>query len=188
LLAGHTPPGAFVVGFHGRLRPWHGFERLVEAVARLRARGLPIHLLLIGKGEFAACIGDRLPRACWTHVPWCEYDEVGALVATFDVLPLCYDPTQPCYFSPLKLLEGMAAGALAVVPALGDLAETVLQGRAGVIYDPRDPGGLENAIAMAYQCPSLRSTLTGVARRVAEARSWRSIAQGVLAGTAEAPR
>ncbi|MBI5434958.1 MAG: glycosyltransferase, partial [Planctomycetes bacterium] len=39
----------FVVGFHGRLRPWHGFENVVEAARRLAQRGVDSHVLAVGE-------------------------------------------------------------------------------------------------------------------------------------------
>ncbi len=174
------PSDAFVIGFHGRLRPWHGFERLVSATATLLERGLPVHLEMIGKGEFESAIGDALPRDSWTHIPWVDHDDVGRYVARFDVLPLSYDPAQPCYFSPLKLLEGMAAGAVAVVPDLGDLAQTVEHGRAGLVYDPQAPGALTEAIAGLHKSPTTRAALAQEGRRIARERSWSAIATLVM--------
>jgi len=174
------PTDAFVIGFHGRLRPWHGFERLVAATKDLVERGLPVHLLMIGKGEYAEAVRGVLPRDRWTHVPWVDHDDVGSYVARYDVLPLSYDPSLPCYFSPLKLLEGMAAGAVAVVPDLGDLASTVQDGRAGLIYDPNDDGALAQAIAQLHADPDSRAALVAEGRRVAKEHSWISIAELVL--------
>lgn len=171
---------AFVIGFHGRLRPWHGFERVVAATASLRARGVPAHLLIVGRGEFAPHLEGHLEPTAWTHIEWVNHEEVGSLIARFDTLPLAYDPDQPCYFSPLKLLEGMAAGAVAVVPDLGDLAAEVRHGAAGVVYDPRDQGALARELAALHDAPGTRATLATAARAVAEKRSWLGIAEGVL--------
>lgn len=174
------PEDAFVLGFHGRLRPWHAFERLVRAARELRDRGLPVHLSIVGKGDFADQIADSLPPESWTHVEWVDHAEVGRLVARFDVLPLCYDPAVPCYFSPLKLLEGMAAGAVAVVPDLGDLSAAVGDGWAGCVYDPHDPNALANCIEQLYHDVERRLALASAGRRVAEERSWIRIAELVL--------
>jgi glycosyltransferase involved in cell wall biosynthesis len=174
------PEGAFVIGFHGRLRPWHGFDRLVRAAGVLYERGVPVHLLMVGKGDYAEQAGSVLPAESWTHIEWVDHDEVGRLVARFDVLPLSYDPDRDCYFSPLKLLEGMAAGAAAVVPDLGDLAATVRHGEAGLVYDPSDPNALAESLLQLHSEPGLRAQLAGAGRRVAEEHSWVSIAADVL--------
>ena len=38
------PAGRFVIGFHGRLSPWHGFDLLTKIVGKMLARGHDIHL------------------------------------------------------------------------------------------------------------------------------------------------
>ena len=180
LARGLTPAGAFVIGFHGRLRPWHAFGRLVAALTLLDAR-LPFHLLLIGVGEFEREIGASLPRERWTHLPWCPHEQVGELVATFDVMPLSYDPDQPCYFSPLKLLEGMAAGVVPIVPRLGALPQAVGEGEAGAIYDAHELESLARILTRLCGDPSLRGTLADAARARAARQSWTGIAARVLA-------
>jgi glycosyltransferase involved in cell wall biosynthesis len=180
LTAKSIPADAFVIGFHGRLRPWHGFERLVATVQALHERGLKVHLSMVGKGDFAEVIGDALPTSCWSHIPWVDHEEVGAHVARFDCLPLTYDPNSPCYFSPLKLLEGMAAGAVAIVPDLGGLAETVQRGRAGCVYDPESLDELTEITAELCRDTQTRERLAEAGRRVAAEHSWSAIAGQVL--------
>ena len=175
-----VPREDFVIGFHGRLRPWHAFERLVAAVSRLLARGYRVHLVMIGNGKFEAALAGRIERSQWTHIPWVEHEAVGAYVARFDALPLSYDPDMPCYFSPLKLLEGMAAGAVAVVPNLGDLASSVSHESTGLVYDARDPEALTEALARLYNDTDLREQLSLAGRRSAESNSWKAIAESVL--------
>ena len=46
------PPGVPVIGIVGRLQPWKGQDRLLEAVALLRERGLAIHLLIVGGDSY----------------------------------------------------------------------------------------------------------------------------------------
>jgi glycosyltransferase involved in cell wall biosynthesis len=180
ILSLSLPDAEFVIGFHGRLRPWHGFERLVAATEALLQQGHAVHLLMLGEGDFEAVIQDKLPSASWTHLPWVDHAAVGAYVARFDVLPLSYAADQPCYFSPLKLLEAMAAGVPVVVPNLGDLPATVLQGQAGLIYDAGDPEALAASISKLIEDAELRSTLALEGCRVAESHSWNSIALMVL--------
>ena len=54
-----TPPfelsdDRLVVGFHGRLRPWHGFERLVDVLVEARRRELSLLLVCVGDGPYAS--------------------------------------------------------------------------------------------------------------------------------------
>ena len=120
--------GRFVLGFHGRLRPWHNLELLGRATARLIESGVQAHVLTIGVGGFEVPLGVHLASDQWTSIGWRDRDEIARLVGCFDVLPLTYADDREFYFSPLKLLEGMGSGVVPVVPDLGDLAETVTHG------------------------------------------------------------
>ena len=85
------PRDAFVLGFHGRLRPWHNLALLGEVVARLAARGYPVHVLAIGEGDFAAHFEPELRASRLTVLPWWRRSAWPADRA-FDALPLCYGP------------------------------------------------------------------------------------------------
>lgn len=173
-----VPPGHFAIGFHGRLRPWHRFERLVAVCARLLARGVPVQLLAVGEGDFEATVDGRLPRERVTLVGWKPHAEVGRYVAAFDALPLVYGSDAPCYFSPLKLAEGMACGAVPVVPDLGDLAAAV--GGGGLVYPPDDMAALETALFDLAADLALREALSREGVRRARELSWHRVAAFVL--------
>lgn len=186
-----APDAPLVLGFHGRLRPWHGFERLVRVVAALRERGLDVVLETLGSGPFAEAVEGALPAGAWRHTGWVDHDDVPGHVARFDVLALTYPPDAPCYFSPLKLLEAMAVGVVPVVPDLGDLATVVAHEREGLVYDPADLDGLVDLLAGLAADPERRRALArGAARRGAR-QTWRGLADEVLAvarGAREAGR
>jgi len=173
--------GDFVLGFHGRLRPWHGFPILARAAAELLARGVPARLLLVGEGDFEAECRGLLPARRVTRVGWTPHEQLGPLVARFDALPLGYPPDAPCWFSPLKLLEAMAAGAVPVVPELGDLARVVRHRRNGLVYPAGDLPALVDALAELHARPARRAALAAAARRTAQRRSWSALAREVLA-------
>jgi glycosyltransferase involved in cell wall biosynthesis len=182
-----VPAGDFVLGFHGRLRPWHGFPLLVDATARLLRRGVPVRLLLVGEGDFEQLLQGRLPEERVTRVPWMPHERIAPLVARFDALALTYPPDAPCWFSPLKLLEAMAAGVVPVVPALGDLPALVRHGHDGLVVPAGDVDALVDALLGLHDQPARRAELGAAARRTARGRSWTALAREVLALAAAEP-
>ena len=175
------PAGPFVLGFHGRLRPWHGFAMLSEAFARLLAAGHDVRLELVGKGDFAEHLRGKVPDERWSHTEWVPHEQVAQRVARFDALALTYDPDAPCYFSPLKLLEAMAVGAVPVVPRLGDLEQVVEHERNGLLYTAGDLDELVACLTRVITDLPLRVRLLEAAVETAGENSWKSLAEEVLA-------
>lgn len=171
---------AFVVGFHGRLREWHGFPHLAQAVAELVSRGVPAHLTVVGTGAFESHIHAAGLSAAATIVDWVPHERVGEYVACFDVLPLTYPADQPCYFSPLKLLEAMACGVVPLVPDLGDLPLTVAHGQRGVVYPAGDMAALVGEMERIARDAAVRTRLGDGASSFARDRTWTAIAGEVL--------
>ena len=184
-----VPPGRFVIGFHGRLRPWHGFDMLVDVTLELLGQHRDVHLLVVGEGDFEDL--ERLPKDHYTRVPWQAHEDVPRYVAAFDALPLTYQPDMPCYFSPLKLMEAMACGVVPVVPDLGDLPTVVDHCRSGLVYRAGD----RNQLRMLLQsliADSERLKRVGLAAADEAGRhSWARIANHALqvaAGRTRLPR
>ena len=180
------PPGRFVIGFHGRLRPWHGFDMLVDVARKLLERGLDIHLLVVGEGDFNELA--NLPEGRYTRVKWQPHREIPRYVAAFDILPLTYQADMPCYFSPLKLMEAMACGVVPLVPDMGDLPEAVKHRETGLVYQAGDQTQLLEQLELLIKDKTL---LDGIARRAAvEAshNSWARIAVQVLESAADCGR
>lgn len=175
-----VPAGRFALGFHGRLRPWHGFGLFARAAERLLAIGAPIHLVLIGEGEFEKDLEGRVPAERVTRIPWVEHHEIGPYVASFDVLPLTYDPDAPCYFSPLKLAEAMACGVVPVLPRLGDLENAARHEVDALFYPAGDLDALVGAIRALMDDRRLYARLSQGAVVSAQEKSWNAIAVFVL--------
>ena len=111
-----------------------------------------------------------------------------ALLASFDVGVAPYPPSEDFYFSPLKVVEYLAAGLPVVHPRLGDLTEVV--GDAGIAYDAEDSNGLAAALDRAVRDAELRRRCSAAARSRAQAFSWDATAAAVegVAGAAIAKR
>lgn len=175
-----APEGAFTLGFHGRLRPWHGIELLGRAAARLLERGVLVQLVLVGEGDFQAALEGFVPEQRVTRVAWVPHAEIPRYVAAFDALPLTYAAEGPSYFSPLKLAEAMAAGAVPVLPRLGDLPDLARDGDDALFYPAGDADALADAIERLARSPELHGQLSAAAVHRAQELSWTGIAEDVV--------
>jgi glycosyltransferase involved in cell wall biosynthesis len=108
------------------------------------------------------------------------HPQLAAALAACDIGVAPFDPIKHAplrlgfYWSPLKIFEYMAVGLPVVAPALPRLRRLVDDGREGVLYDPKDPRGLERAL-VALADPAVRRRMGQAARtRVVRDFSWRA--------------
>jgi glycosyltransferase involved in cell wall biosynthesis len=173
-------PGDVIALFAGAFRPWHGADKLVEAIARLRARGeAHVKAVLVGDGpelRRVRAAAEGLEGVQFTGA--IAHDQMPACLAAADIGVAPFDPSAHAplalgfYWSPLKVFEYMAAGLPVAAPAIDRLDRIVRDGREGILYDGREPAGLADAL-LRLSDPALRATLgaAGRARAVAEF-SW----------------
>jgi glycosyltransferase involved in cell wall biosynthesis len=170
-----TTRSEVVVGFVGSMKPWHGVRELLEAFERVARRHPAAGLVFVGEGpeeralrERADANPDLRERVVFTGAV--RHDEVPALLASFDIGAAPYMPVDDFYFSPLKVIEYLAAGLPVVHPSIGELPEIV--GDAGLAYDPHRPEALEAALdrLIGDQALRQRCSQAGVAR--APEHSW----------------
>ncbi|MCX6538942.1 MAG: glycosyltransferase family 4 protein [Acidobacteria bacterium] len=176
-------PGAVLAVFAGAFRAWHGAINLVRAVRALRARGRSgLQAVLIGDGPEWPRVKEEA-----SHVPGITltgavpHDQMPACLAAADIGVAPFDleahpPLQLAfYWSPLKVFEYMAAGLPVVAPAIPRLASIVRSHQEGLLYNPREPGGLAEALGRLVDDAALRRTLGAAAReRVATSFSWKA--------------
>ena len=174
-----APAGRTVIGFHGRLRPWHGLELLGEAAQMLLERGADLQVITLGAGDYEQTLAQFVPRDRHTHLAWVPHDDVARYVGCFDLLPLCYG--SEVYFSPLKLAEGMACGAVPVVPPCGDWMRFLRHEHNALVYRAGDAAALGDAIERLATTPLLRDELSRASVATARSMSWTAIADEVLA-------
>jgi glycosyltransferase involved in cell wall biosynthesis len=177
-------PAAFVVGFAGSLKPWHGVDVLIEAFAALRAREPAARLLIVGEGPQENALRGRVAGlglegavAFTGRVP---HDAMPGYLAAMDVAVAPYLPVPDFYFSPLKLYEYMAAGLAVVASAAGEITSLVRDGQTGLLCPPGDAAALSGALSRMASDPALRIRLGAAAREEAARHTWEENARAVV--------
>lgn len=176
---------AFVIGFVGSLKPWHGVDGLLAACAGL-PDALPWRLLLIGEGPEQASIAEQAARLGLSgrviftgSVP---YDQVPVYLAAMDVAVAPYPALDDFYFSPLKLFEYMAMKRPVVAPAIGQISEVVVHQHNGWLYPTGDIGALRDALRLLATDIDLRDRLGARARAYVVAQhTWAQNAERLIA-------
>ncbi len=169
--------------FLGRPRPWHGAVRLPPMIAELAAKGFDPRLVIIGGGAGV----DPIRRAAEVSGVQDRVEFTGDLpqaeairrFARADIAVAPYPPLERFYFSPLKVVEAMAAGLPVVATALGDIP-AVLEG-GGLLTPPGDDAAFTAACARLLGDPSLRAELGAVGyRRARPGMTWDAVAGRLL--------
>ena len=168
--------------FAGAFRSWHGVVHLTAALARLHNAGdHRFGAVLIGDGperHAAERTAHDLPGVTFTGA--LPHSALPAALAAADIGVAPFDPIKHAplrlgfYWSPLKIFEYMAVGLPVVAPALPRLKRLVEDGREGILYDSKDPRGLDRAIVQLADA-GLRQRMGAAARtRVVKDFSWRA--------------
>ena len=160
-------PEDFVIGMCAVLRPEKNPLQLVDAVARLRAQGVPARALLIGDGPERPRVEARahaLGVAADVLVTGLQQD-VRPLLAACDAVALCSRSEALS----LAALEAMALARPVVHPAVGGGPEMIRPGREGFLFPVGDTAALVERLA-ALADPAARGRMGAAARETVEAR------------------
>jgi glycosyltransferase involved in cell wall biosynthesis len=146
----------------GRLTPEKGFDLLIEAVARLTARGVAVTCDIFGDGpERAALAALIAARALERRVVLRDADpEIRRRLGDHHVLVV---PSRQEAFG-LVVLEAYDAGLPVVATDVRGLAEVVEAGVSGVCVPPEDPEALASGIARFRDEPGLAARIAAGGR------------------------
>lgn len=164
--------GRFVVGFVGAFRPWHGVDLMLDGFEEFHREDSSSHLLLVGDGPSRPLYEDKVRKMklqeAVTFVGGVAHEDVPGFLAAMDVAVAPYPAVEDFYYSPLKLFEYMAAGRAVVASRIGQVAEIIVDGVTGLLFDPGDRSGLVSSIRSLRRDAERRIEL---GRRAAEACS-----------------
>lgn len=175
-----------VIGFVGTLKPWHGLNILIEAAGRLKDQGLAFRLLLVGDGPERGSIERSLADhglAVQTELTGAvDPAQIPGLLARMDIAVAPYPDLKGFYFSPLKVMEYMAAGRAVVASRIGDIDGLVEHNVTGLLCAPGDIDALADTLAALLCDPAARNRLGRAGRAHAvDNLGWTSVAKKTLA-------
>lgn len=184
LAAGASGPpaaaGPLRVCFVGSLKPWHGVDIAIDAVAPLKG----VELVVIGDGPEREALQARARRsgAPVVFTGAVPSARVARLLSDMHVGLAPYPADAGDYFSPLKVFEYLAAGLAIVASRTGQVPAIVEHGRTGLLTHPGDVGELRRQLA-ALRDDRVRAADLGRAAR-AEAlahHDWGVVLERILA-------
>ena len=176
--------GRFVVGFVGTFKPWHGADLLLEAFQRLYETDPDMHLLLVGDGPLRESLENKIQQAglneAVTFAGRVTHEEVPLYLAAMDAAVAPYPDLTEFYYSPLKLFEYMAADRAVVASRIGQVAQLLVDGETGLLFEPGDVGDLARCIRRLREDSELRLALGKEAGRVSRSYTWDKNAAQVI--------
>jgi glycosyltransferase involved in cell wall biosynthesis len=165
-----VPKDQVLVLFVGRLDVGKNIHTLIDAIAALRAEGVPLHLITAGVGPAADDIREKLGDAA-TVAGFVEADELARLYASVDLVAL----SSEVEIRSMVGMEAMASGCPMLVSRKSGVAE---------LFD-NTPAMRVVESGVAAWTAALRQISAGAASRGSMARAALDYARRRLAGWRE---
>ena len=176
----------FWVGAVGSLVDYEGVGTLLDAVARLRARGVDVRVAVVGDGvarpglvRQAADLGlgeaAVLPGRVSAQEAVTWYQALDVLVVPRR------DTAVTRTVVPLKPMQAMALSRPVVASDLPALREVVGDPGAGLLVPPENADALADALATLAADPALRARLGAAGHRFAATRTWSAVGEAYRA-------
>jgi len=178
---GTTRPDAerpMKVLYVGRINEEKGPDLVVDAVKQIRHTGRLIDLTVVGStwwnndaqaasDPYFARLSRLMDEAQVTHMGHVVREEIPGLYQQHDVVVIPSRWQEPC---PQVLLESMASGCAVVASDRGGIPEAM--GGAGILFDPDQPGLVQDALQRLLDNPALLERMKKQSRIQAQLRSW----------------
>jgi colanic acid/amylovoran biosynthesis glycosyltransferase len=158
----------------GRLDPIKGYDVLLDACARLAARGVAFRLSIAGDGpERERLLARRAELGLDEHVAFegaqpQTWVRAALARATLFVLPSRVAPDGNRDGIPVALMEAMAAGTPVATTEVSGIPELVRDGVEGRVVPPGDAAALAEALEMLLEDRVARGRMAEAARAKVE--------------------
>lgn len=164
-----------LLGFAGSLRPWHGLDVAVDALAELPEATL----VVAGDGPVRDQLSTQARRrGVEDRVRWLgqlPHPQIPTFLAALDVALLPYPDLPDLAFSPLKLYEYAAAGVPVVASDIGPGAAVVRELASGVLVTPGCAPALAAGVRQVLaDLPGWRQAARAARARALTEHSWDS--------------
>jgi len=183
--------GGFIVGFSGTLKPWHGVDHLIHAVAEAASFAPRLKALIIGSGpEESALRGLARELGAEERIVFAgsvAHEAVGAHLAACDALAAPYGPLENHWFSPLKVREYLAVGRPVVASAIGQVGESLGESQGVILVPPGDRTALARTLGDLARDPE-RCEALGRAAAATASWTWTRLARRLLEEAEKARR
>lgn len=170
---------AFVLGWVGSFRVFHGLDQLFDAMERLQHRQVEVDLLLVGLGPGVHRARDDVQRRGLRNVVFAgsfPHDQMPEVMSLMDAAVVLGSADEKFHYSPVKVREYMAMGLPVVAARLGELERLLEDEGDAILVEPSRAEDLTEAIVRLVREPALRERLGERARRhVAESGSWDAV-------------
>ena len=157
--------GAPLVGMVGGLRVMKGHRLVVEAAARLAARGIRPHFAFVGQGSQEAEVRGVIAR----HGLDAQFTLAGFVADPSKVMPALdvalYVPVESDGMS-RAVFEYLAAGRALVASRVGVVPEILADGEHALLVPAGDAAALADAVGRLLGDPALRARLGEAGRRL----------------------
>ncbi len=168
---------AFVVGWSGSFRRFHGLGTLVGAAARLTERIPNLALLLLGDGLQRPAVEAQARDAGVRLVlpGTVPHTRVPDFLRCMDAAVVLAEPGEVFHYSPVKLREYQACGLPVVAASVGELVRALEPGREALLVEPGDPAVLAAALQGLHDDRAAAAALGAAGRAsVVATGSWAS--------------
>ncbi|MBI4633963.1 MAG: glycosyltransferase family 4 protein [Deltaproteobacteria bacterium] len=155
------------IGFIKHLEPKYGPDDLLKAMAIIAKQIPDVHLTLVGHGQMEPFLKDLAVRlGIETHLRftgYVPYERVPELLAGMDIFVM--PSVEHSETFGVAAIEAQAMEVPVVASNVGGVSEAVMDGKTGILVEPRNIQQLAAAIIKLIREPELRQRMGEEGRR-----------------------